>query len=53
MGKHLVVVGLLIILVGAGCADQDPLGPCVPTGRTLTLEGVTFVEIGPGSFYVG
>ena len=26
---------------------------CEPTGRTLTVEGVEFVEIGPGIFRTG
>jgi formylglycine-generating enzyme required for sulfatase activity len=65
--RKLLILGLLLLLVVAGViawplAGLPPpryllrygLSPgCEPTGETLVLEGVEFVEIGPGVFRMG
>ena len=64
MRKRLLIAVLALVLFGVGTiawtlAGLPPpmhyirygLDPaCEPTGETLTVEGVTFVEIGPGIF---
>jgi formylglycine-generating enzyme required for sulfatase activity len=67
MKRVIIASGLALLLVGLGVvawtvAGLPPLrqvwrygfryGP-EPTGRTLTVEGVEFVEIGPGCFRMG
>ena len=61
----LVLVFLLLALLGAVAwrlAGLPPVGfvvrygfsyGCEPTGDTRTIEGVEFVEIGPGCFRMG
>jgi formylglycine-generating enzyme required for sulfatase activity len=65
--RKLLILGLLLFVVAAGViawtlAGLPPpkyilrygLSPgCEPTGETVTLEGVEFVEIGPGIFRMG
>ena len=67
MKRRIVLLGIALLLVGVGTiawtlAGLPPvkhylrygLDPyCAPTGETLDVEGVTFVEIGPGIFRLG
>jgi len=67
MQKRLLLAGLALLLVGVAViawtlAGLPPvkyvlrygLSPgCEPAGQTLEVEGVTFVEIGPGIFRMG
>ena len=67
MKRRIVLLGIALFVFGVGTiawtlAGLPPvkyflrhgLDPyCEPTGETLTVEGVTFLEIGPGIFRLG
>jgi hypothetical protein len=67
MRRLLLILAALVLLTGLGVVAWEVAGlPPVrmvwsygfdfgpqPTGRTLTVEGIEFVEIGPGIFRMG
>ena len=67
MKGRLLILGIVLFVASVAAvawtlADLPPvrfllrygLSPgCEPTGQTMTLEGVEFVEIGPGVFLMG